>query len=76
MADSIHPIRQYRHKQTPPLPLRTLAAQVGITKVSLSRIETGKQEPSPELWQRLSQETGIPMRELCPKLAAMFETAP
>lgn len=75
MADSMHPIRKYRRAQTPRMPLRQLAADVGISKVSLSRIETGKQALTPELAMKFAVRTGIPARVLCPELAALFDQA-
>lgn len=75
MSDSLHPIRAYRQAQTPPMTLEGLAGRIGISKVSLSRIETGKQELSPALAKKVFEATGIPLRELRPDLAGMFEAA-
>lgn len=76
MADSLHPVRAYRLGQTPPLSLDALAERVGVTKSSLSRIETGKLSLSQDLAIKLSRATGIPMRKLCPELAALFAPEP
>lgn len=73
MADSIHPVRAYRKAQEPPLPLHALAGDIGVTKATLSRIETGDMPLSIELAKKLSARTGIPMSRLLPDLASMFE---
>jgi transcriptional regulator with XRE-family HTH domain len=72
MDESLHPVRIYRNAQTPPVRLEDLAAKIGITKPSLSRIETGKQPLSVDLAKKISDATDIPMRELCPEIAKMF----
>jgi transcriptional regulator with XRE-family HTH domain len=73
MADSTHPVRLYRKAQSPPLALSDLAGDIGVTKATLSRIETGKMPLSVGLATKLRKRTGIPMSVLCPDLAPMFE---
>lgn len=75
MADSIHPVRAYREAQSPKLPLKSLAGDVGVTKATLSRVETRKLALSVPLAKKLANRTGIPMAILCPDLAPMFEDA-
>lgn len=70
MADSVHPVRAYREAQLPKLPLEALAGDVGVTKATLSRIETGAMSLSDKLAKRISDRTGIPMRVLRPDLFA------
>lgn len=72
MVENAHPVRVYRRAQVPPVTLLDLATRIGITKSSLSRIETGKHELTTDLAQKISAETGIPMRVLCPDLAKVF----
>lgn len=72
MAESGELIRDFRRSRKPKMPQSELATAVGITKASLSRIESGKLALSLDLAKKLSAETGIPMRALLPDLAAMF----
>lgn len=76
MTDEIHPIRAYRQAQKPRLSLESLAADVGVTDATLSRVETGKLPLSVPLAKRVSLRTGIPMAVLCPDLAPMFQGDP
>lgn len=57
------------------MPLKALAGRLGLTKASLSRIENGKQSMTPRVARKLSEETGIAIRDLCPELAEMFPEA-
>lgn len=72
---SPNPIRAYRLRQTPPIKLRDLADRLSIDRISLWRIETGKQRVSDDLLLKIVAETGIPGIELRPDLAAAFENA-
>lgn len=74
MTDEIHAIRAYRQAQKPPLSLESLAADVGVTDATLSRVETGKLPLSVPLAKKLHLRTGIPMAVLCPDLAPMFQS--
>ena len=51
-----HPLTRYRHRHG--LSLDALAARVGTTKATLSRIESGKGNPSVGLMQRVIQASG------------------
>lgn len=75
MTDSLHPVRAYRLSQDPPVTLQALASDVGITKASLSRIETGKLALSQKVGEKLSRRTGIPLAILLPDLAKLFDGA-
>ncbi len=55
------------------MPLHVLAGDVGVTKATLSRIETGDMPLSIDLAKKLCARTGIPMAQLLPDLASMFE---
>lgn len=76
MTQEIHAIRAYRKAQKPPLSLESLAADVGVTDATLSRIETGKLPLTVDLAKKLSLRTGISMSVLCPDLAPMFQDQP
>lgn len=73
MTDEVHAIRAYRMAQKPRLSLESLAADVGVTDATLSRVETGKLRLTVDLATKLSLRTGIPMAVLCPDLAPMFQ---
>ncbi len=75
MTEAGELIRGFRLSQMPKLSQGALAARVGITKASLSRIESGKLPLSIDLGRKLSIETGIPFRRLRPDLAEMVEAA-
>lgn len=72
---SQNPIRAYRLRQKPPVKLRDLADRLSIDRISLWRIETGKQRVSDDLLPKIVAETGIPGIELRPDLAPAFESA-
>jgi transcriptional regulator with XRE-family HTH domain len=74
MNDSGTLIREFRKAQK--LPLKTLAGDVGVTGATLSRVETGKLGLSLELAKKLSERCGIPMAQLRPDLAPMFQGDP
>jgi transcriptional regulator with XRE-family HTH domain len=45
------------------------ARQIGCSQPHLSLVLKGKRGLSPELGQKASRATGIPLEKLCPKLA-------
>lgn len=55
------------------MPLSALAGDIGVTKATLSRIETGDMRLSIDLAKKLNARTGIAMARLLPELASMFE---
>ena len=75
MDASVHPVRAFRQSQKPPMKQALLAERIGITKPSLSRIETGKQRVTADLLPKLVAETGIPAAILRPDLAKLFNSA-
>lgn len=60
--EQLHPLRRYRRDNG--LSLDHLAALVGTTGATLSRIEARRQNASHDLLIRLSAETGISIDEL------------
>ncbi len=62
-----HPVRRYRQEKE--LSLEQLADSVGATAASISRIETGLQNPGLDLLRRLVEVTGINPAMLRPDLA-------
>lgn len=63
---SFHPLRQYRERTG--LSLAAVAARVGVTRQTLSRIELEVHKPGPELAKELEAKTGVPRHELRPDL--------
>ncbi|MDR3488748.1 MAG: helix-turn-helix transcriptional regulator [Bradyrhizobium sp.] len=55
MDDIVHPLRHYR--KTNNISLKEMAELVGTSEQSISRIETGKQEPSVSMIIDLSRAT-------------------
>lgn len=51
-----HPLRRFRKRQS--LSLDAFAAKLGVSKTSMSRIETGKQNVSLALARRITALTG------------------
>jgi transcriptional regulator with XRE-family HTH domain len=70
MTDSDSALRQWRRRQEPRVSLADLADRLGTTKATLSRLETGEMEMTVPWARRINAETGIPMRDLLPALAA------
>ena len=68
-----HPICQYRHVNG--LTLINLAEKIGVTKVTLSRWESGARKIRLDTVRRVSKVTGIPVRQLRPDIAKHFEAA-
>lgn len=74
--DSIHPLRAYRERHTPPLTQEQLAEQLGTSKASVSRWETGERKPEPEELLNIAKKTGIAPGALRPDLARIFQMRP
>ena len=47
-----------------------LGARVGVDRATVHRWETGERKPDEKILPKLSEVTGIPVRELRPDLAA------
>jgi DNA-binding XRE family transcriptional regulator len=58
MEHRVHPLRAYRLKLDPPVNLGEAAKALGVSKATLSRIETWEQDPQPELMRRIAQWSG------------------
>jgi len=61
-----HPLTQYRDRHG--LTLETFGQRIGLSKVSVWRIENGQQDLKPRLAKVVSHETGIPLWELRPDI--------
>lgn len=70
--EEVHPLKSFRDSQQPPLTQERLGELLGVSKVSISRWETGERKPEPELLAGISEKTGIPPERLRPDLAELF----
>ena len=52
--------------------LDALAGAVGVSKASMSRIETGRQQPSLEAVRKLAAVTGLLPEQIDPRLEGML----
>lgn len=57
-------IREFRHRQQPPITQEALGKRIGLSKASISRIEAGKQQIERDVAIRLSRVTDIPAAKL------------
>lgn len=73
--EQVHPLRQYREQQDPPLTQDQLAALLGVTKGTISRWEAGSRQIDVEKLPDVAQKTGIPRAKLRPDLANVMNEA-
>lgn len=66
------PIKSYRDKQKPPLSQAELAARLNVTRFTVMRWEAGA-KPDLDLLSKITEQTGIPARELRPDLVEKHE---
>ena len=64
-----HPLRIYREANG--ISAAELAARIGVQRNTIWRWENWQQAVSPDLWARVSKETGIPVETLA---TAKFRT--
>jgi transcriptional regulator with XRE-family HTH domain len=62
----LHPLRAYRHREG--LSLADLSDSVGLSRMTISRIERGERRPSPEVALMLEEATGIRRWHLRPDI--------
>lgn len=65
-----HALCRYRNENG--LTLKDIATLVGVEHATLSRIESGLNNPSPELAKRITKVTGIHFADLRPDLYRIF----
>ncbi|WP_421696888.1 helix-turn-helix transcriptional regulator [Ancylobacter sp.] len=56
------PIRQYRKQHS--LSQESLAKQIGVTKTTICRWESGARFPDREFWPRIHEATGLSPNDL------------
>lgn len=67
-----HPLKTYRANQTPPMRRAALARLLKVSKTTVARWEEGRRKIDQDKLQKVSKETGIPIRELRPDLAELL----
>jgi transcriptional regulator with XRE-family HTH domain len=60
MTDTVTPLRAFRTAKSPKMPLRELAAKIGVTEGQLSRIEREGTDSLP-MAIKLAEITGLPV---------------
>lgn len=60
----IHPLKDYRERSD--LTQLELARQLGVTRETVARWETGRRKIDPARAARISEATGVPRKELRP----------
>lgn len=69
----IHPLRAFRKRQKPPLSQDDLAKVFGVSRVTVTRWESGARLMDPDYLQVVAERTGIPPAKLRPDLAQVLK---
>jgi transcriptional regulator with XRE-family HTH domain len=70
-----HPLTTFRKNQTPPLSQEQLANLLGVSRVTVTRWESGARKIHDGKLPVVSAKTGIPRTKLRPDLAALLREA-
>lgn len=65
---AISPLKTFRQKHEPKLSQAALAAQLGVTRLTVTRWESGARKIDPDLVPLVAEKTGIPAKELRPDI--------
>ena len=57
----IHPLKHFRDEQNPPLSQGELAGLLGVSRVTVTRWESGAREARASEIPQISEKTGIPV---------------
>ena len=71
--ERVHPLKEFRERQTPPLTQDQLADLLGVSKASISRWESGRRKVDQELLPKVADRTGIDPSELRPDIADLMK---
>lgn len=69
----IHPLKTYRKSRVPALSQAELARTLGVSRLTVTRWETGERKIGPSLIPTVAKQTGIPAKELRPDLIEEHE---
>lgn len=69
----IHPLRTYRKSHNPVLSQADLARALGVSRLTVTRWETGERKIGPSKIPVVTKKTGIPAKELRPDLIEEHE---
>lgn len=70
-----HPLKTFRENHTPPLSQEQLAGLLGVSRVTVTRWESGARKIDDEKLPVVSAKTGIPRTKLRPDLVALLREA-
>jgi transcriptional regulator with XRE-family HTH domain len=70
-----HPLKTFRESQTPPLSQEQLADMLRVSRVTVTRWESGARKIDDKKLPVVSAKTGIPRTKLRPDLAALMREA-
>lgn len=68
----IHQLRTYRHSQEPRLSQQALADKIGVSRLTVTRWETGERRIAPSLVPVVAEKTGIAPKDLRPDFAKTY----
>ena len=70
---STHPLKAYRDRHD--LSQGDLADMLGVSRVAVTRWESGARQPDRDLLAKIAEKTGIHPADLRPDLAEIFKAA-
>lgn len=68
-----HPLKNYRLGKEPKQSQAGLADELGVSRLTVLRWETGERKIGENLLPEIEQKTGIPAKELRPDLVEKYE---
>lgn len=70
-----HPLKSYRDHHIPALSQEAMARLIGVDRLTIHRWETGKRKPDRKFLAKITENTGIPARDLRPDLVELLGAA-
>lgn len=71
----VSPLKTFRENQNPPLSQQQLADLLDVSRVTVTRWESGARKVDQDLLPKVSETTGIPKRVLRPDLIEVMREA-
>lgn len=65
---TISPLKAFRQNQEPRLSQAALAERLGVTRLTVTRWESGARKIDPDLVPLVAEKTGIPAKDLRPDI--------